>query len=839
MGKLLQDIRYGLRGLLRSPGITAVAVLSLALGIGANSAIFSFVDALLLKSLPVHDPHALVFFGPANGSGNSDGFPDDSMNLFSYSIYREMAEKNQVFSGVATVSSYSFDVHGTLENSAELEGLSVQMVSGTFFQVLGLKPLMGRLFTDADDQVLGGHPIAVISYDWWTSRFAQDPAILGKTFRIDDTIYTIIGVAPRGFAGTTVGEQQDAWVPLQMADVMSQGPHKLNDKYYRWLDIIARRKPGVSVATARVNVNVVLKEILQEYAGSQPSAERLQDIQKANIELTPAAAGKSLLREQFADPLWILMGIVALVLLISCANIANLLLARGTVRQREIAVRMALGAGRGRLVRQFLTESLVLGGIGGAMGIVFSAWATQALLEMVSPKGDLISLDVAPNGRVLAFTLLISIATVLLFGIIPALRTSNVAPNSSLASGRSAAAGARRGVLGKALIVGQVALSLVLLIGAGLFVRSLINLAHVNPGFQTQNVLEFGMDSRASGFTDEAHMGNFYREVEERTNAIPGVKASSFTIFVFNQGSWNEDAWPKDTTTLPRVQNTIFNAVGPGYFATLRLPVLEGRALGPEDTANSPRVAVINETMERRFFPGVSPVGKRIGIGDATSPRNIEIVGVVRNSKFLNLEEDNQSIAYFPYTQYVPDWGIGLYLGHLQVRYAGDAQTVIAGVRAAVSAVNARVPIVRVETLEDRVDNSVASRRLVAQLSGFFGLLAVFLACIGIFGLMSFAVTRRTNEIGIRMALGANRANVVGMVMREVLILMGIGVAIGIPAALACDRWAASMLFGLKPTDPATMTAATTLLLAIALLAGYLPARRAAKVDPMVALRYE
>ncbi|HKS80795.1 MAG TPA: ABC transporter permease [Candidatus Acidoferrales bacterium] len=839
MGKLLQDIRYGLRGLLRSPGITAVAVLSLALGIGANSAIFSFVDALLLKSLPVHDPHSLVFFGPANGSGNSDGFPDDSMNLFSYAIYREMAEKNQVFSGVAAVSSYSFDVHGTLENSAELEGLSVQMVSGTFFQVLGLKPLMGRLFTDADDQVLGGHPIAVISYDWWTSRFAQDPAILGKTFRIDDTIYTIIGVAPRGFAGTTVGEQQDAWVPLQMADVMSQGPHKLNDKYYRWLDIIARRKPGVSVATARVNVNVVLKEILQEYAGSQPSAERLQDIQKANIELTPAAAGKSLLREQFADPLWILMGIVALVLLISCANIANLLLARGTVRQREIAVRMALGAGRGRLVRQFLTESLVLGGIGGAMGIVFSAWATQALLEMVSPKGDLISLDVAPNGRVLAFTLLISTATVLLFGIIPALRTSNVAPNSSLASGRSAAAGARRGVLGKALIVGQVALSLVLLIGAGLFVRSLINLAHVNPGFQTQNVLEFGMDSRASGFTDEAHMGNFYREVEERTNAIPGVKASSFTIFVFNQGSWNEDAWPEDTTTLPRVQNTIFNAVGPGYFATLGLPVLEGRALGPEDTANSPRVAVINETMERRFFSGVSPIGKRIGIGDATSPRNIEIVGVVRNSKFLNLEEDNQSIAYFPYTQYVPDWGIGLYLGHLQVRYAGDAQTVIAGVRAAVSAVNARVPIVRVETLEDRVDNSVASRRLVAQLSGFFGLLAVFLACIGIFGLMSFAVTRRTNEIGIRMALGANRANVVGMVMREVLILVGIGVAIGIPAALACDRWAASMLFGLKPTDPATMTAATTLLLAIALLAGYLPARRAAKVDPMVALRYE
>jgi predicted permease len=584
---------------------------------------------------------------------------------------------------------------------------------------------------------------------------------------------------------------------------------------------------------------VILKGILNEYAGPQPSQERLEAIQNAKIELTSASGGKTLLRGQFENPLWILMGIVGLVLLIACANIANLLMARGTMRRREIAVRMAMGAGRARLIRQFLTESLLLGAIGGLLGIAFASWASSALLTMASPKGDLIPLDVAPGDPVLWFTVLISLLTVALFGIAPAIRSARVSPNVALASGRSADAGMRRGVLGKSLIAGQVAVSLVLLIGAALFVRSLENLMHVDPGFETPNVLVISMDPTATGFADEAHLGPFYREVESRVDAIPGVKASSFSVFVFDQGQWNGDAWPEGDVKLPADQIALYDAISPGYFATLGLPILEGRNFTLGDTGSTPQVAVINETMARRFFPGESAIGKRFGIDGRDGKKGIQIVGVVHDAKFYHLDEGREAIAYFPYAQYVPDWGVGLYLGHFQVRYSGDPQSVTAAIRQAISSVNSNVPIEMVQTLSDRVDNSVASKRLVAQLSGFFGMLAVFLACIGIFGLMSFAVSRRTNEIGIRMALGADQSSVVGMVMKEVLILIGVGLAVGIPVALACDRLAASMLFGLKLGDPATIVGATLVLLGIASLAGYLPARRAGKVNPMIALRYE
>jgi len=502
-------------------------------------------------------------------------------------------------------------------------------------------------------------------------------------------------------------------------------------------------------------------------------------------------------------------------------------------------VRMAMGAGRVRLIRQFLTESLLLGATGGALGIAFASWASSALLTLASPKGDLIPLDVAPGGAVLWFTVLISLLTVALFGIAPAIRSARVSPNVALASGRSADAGIRRGVLGKALIAGQVAVSLVLLIGAVLFVRSLVNLMHVDPGFQTQNVLVVAMDTTATGFTDEAHMGPFYRAVESRVDAIPGVRSSSFSVFVFDQGEWNGQAWPEGDVKLPSDQIAVYDAISPGYFATLGLPILEGRNFTLADAANSPRVAVVNETMARRFFPGESAIGKRFGIDGKDGKKDIQIVGVVHDAKFYHLDEGRQAIAYFPYAQYIPDWGVGLYLGHFQVRFSGDPQSITAAVRQAVSSVNSNVPIETVQTLSDRVENSVASKRLVAQLSGFFGMLAVFLACIGIFGLMSFAVSRRTNEIGIRMALGADRSSVVGMVMKEVIVLIGVGLAVGIPVALFCDRLAASLLFGLEPSDPATIVGATLALLGIASLAGYLPARRAAKVDPMIALRYE
>jgi len=840
MGTLLQDIRYGLRGMRRSPVTTAVATLSLALGIGANTAIFSFVDALILRMLPIEDPRALVFFGPATSSGNSDGFPDGSMSLFSYSIYREMAQKNQVFSGVAAVNSFNMNVYGIVDNSGSAEPLNIQLVSGTYFNVLGVKPVAGHVFTGADDQVLGGHPLAVISYKWWTSRFSGDRSAIGKALKIGNTIYTIVGIASPGFVGTTLGESQDMWIPLQMADEIERGPHKINDKLYRSLDIFARLKPGVSRASANANVNVILKGILQDWAGAQPSQEHLLDIQKASIELEPAGTGKSLLRAQFDKPLWMLMALVGLVLLIACANIANLLLARGAMRQREIAVRVALGAGRVRLIRQLLTESVVLAGIGGALGILFASWASGALFKMATRGPDTVNLDVSLDYHVLGFAFLVCLATVVLFGVVPAMRTADIAPAESLSGGRNGAAGERSSVFGKALIVAQVSLSLVLLISAGLFVRSLVKLTSVETGFQRQNVLWFSVGSFVTGLTDETHLASFYRRVEERTSAIPGVQAASFSVFAFNQGGWSEQAWADgDSAAPPAERNAWYDAVGPGYFATMGSPILDGRPIGAQDTATSPRVAVINETMARRFFRGGSPVGKRFGMGDAAHSKDIEVIGVVRDSKYFQLDEGLRAVAYFPYTQYIPEWGVGLYLSNFQVRFAGNPASIAQSVRDAIAEVNSNAPIRSVQTLAERVDDSVASQRLVAELSGFFGILAVFLACIGIYGLMSFAVIRRTHEIGIRMALGAGRPEVLRMVLREVVMLVGIGLAAGLPVAIAGERWIESLLFGTNPLDPATLAGATLVLLGAAALAGYLPARRAAKLDPIVALRHE
>jgi predicted permease len=840
MRTLWFDLRYGLRGMSRNPGLTAVAVLSLALGIGANTAIFSFIEALILKALPVQDPKALVLFGPGTSSGNSDGFPNDDMRLFSYSIYRTMQQKCGVFSGVAAISSFDYNEHGTIGDGSALEPIDAQLVSGTYFNVLGVKPAIGRVLTDADDQVLGGHPIAVASYGWWTRRFARNPSVVGKTFRIGETAYTIVGVASPGFQGTTVGHSPNVWIPLQMADAISRGPHKLNDKFYRWLDIIARRRPGVTPAQAQANVNVVLRQILEDYAGPQPSTERKQDILKAHIELQSAATGMSFLRRQFAKPLWMLMGIVGLVLLIACANIANLLLARGTMRRRELAMRLALGAGRSRLVRQLLTEGLALAVMGGAAGLLLAAWAGQFLLRMVSTGQVLIPVDVAPDARVFVFTFLVTLATSLLFSMLPALRATRVQPGAALGEGRSAVAYQVHSPLGKALIVSQVALSLVLLVGAGLFVRSLVNLMNVNTGFNPRNVLEVWVDSSATGYTDDARLTNLYHQVESNVDALPGVEASSFSIFTFNGGAWGEDVWPKGKSGARTSEdNASFNAVGTGYFQTMGLPILAGRGIGPEDTATSPRVAVINQTMARRLFPGESPLGKQFETTGSKPGNEIEVVGVVKDAKYTDLDEEPISMAYFPYTQYEPDWGIGLYLGKFVVRYSGDPRLVVPEVKRAIGAANASMPVERVFTLPEKVANSIVYPRLVAQLSSFFGLLAVFLACVGIYGLMSYTVSRRTNEIGIRMALGAQQAHVLRMVMRETVLLVGIGLAIGIPAALAGGRLVASMLFGLKPADPMTILAALALLLLVAAFAGYLPARRAARVDPMAALRYE
>ncbi len=837
LNELAQDIRYGLRQLRRNPGFTVVAVLTLALGIGANTAIFSLMNAVMLRELPVKDPGRLVLLGTGRAAGSTDDFANTL--LYSYPFYRELRRKNQVFSETSAVLSLMFGgMHGRVGRGGSLETMEVQLVSGTYFPMLGVKPILGRAFTEADDEPAGGHPVAVASYSWWRRRFDRAPTILGKTVTFGSTVYTIIGVAPPRFFGTTVGQSPDLWVPLSMEKQVSPGWNGLDDETFQSLYIFGRLKPGVTVAEAQANVNMLAQQLWLESTGSVLSKEKQLALRHAHIELTPAARGLSRLRHEFSLPLLILMTVVGLVLLIACANIANLLLARASARKREIAVRMAIGARRARLVRQMLTESLLIAFLGAGIGIIFAPRAIGALLAMVSGGSQPLPLNVSPDARVLAFTLLVTIATAVLFGLAPALRATRVSLTPALKAGRGAADAGRRNRLGNALIVFQVALSLVLMICAGVFLRSLVNLDDADTGFNKEHVLLFAIDAGDVGYKQDSRLVNLYQQIEQRVSAEPGVRAASMSFFTFNQGAWDNAVAVVGGHPAPGINNDVLeNVVGPSYFAAMGIPLLEGRVFGAEDTAASPKVAVINETMARQFFPGGSPIGRRFHMADNPDPKAnaevFEVVGVVKDAKYLSLRERPWPAAYYPYTQQVK------YIHDLDVRYSGDRASIIAEVRHAVGDVDRNLPISFENTLSEQVDRSIASQTLIAQLSAFFGLLAAFLACIGIYGLMSYAVTRRTNEIGIRMALGAERLGVQWMVMRESLALVAFGSVFGIPLALAADRLVAAMLYGVRPADPISVIGAEIILLTFSALAAYLPARRAAKVDPMVALRYE
>jgi predicted permease len=834
MRTLMQDLKFGLRMLVKNPGFTAVAVLTLALGIGANTAIFSLLNVVMLRELPVENPQQLVLLGKGRAGGSMDDFA--STELYSYPFYREMRQKNQVFSDVSAVLSLHFTkMHGAVGGSADLEPMNVQLVSGSYFSFLGIKPILGCSFTEAEDEPAGGHPVAVLNYAWWDHRFARDPAVVGKTVTLGSAVYTIIGVTPPGFFGTSVGESPDLWIPLSMEKQVSPGWNGLDNVRFQSLYILGRLKKGGEVGQAQANVNLLARQIWQEQAGATLTKRQQEDLEHAQIELTSAARGLSRIRYRAAMPLQILMAVVGLVLLIACANIANLLLARATTREREIAVRMSLGAGRARLIRQMLTENLLLALSGGALGFVVAGWAGNGLLAMMPHGAEPLPLDVTPDARVLGFTFIISLATALLCGIAPALRATRIALSPSLKEGRGAISIASRTPLAKALIVSQVALSLVLLIGAGLFLRTLVNLSNVDAGFNKENVLTFGIDPTAVGYKEDLRLVTLYQQIEQRVSALPGVRADSISFFTFDQGEWTDPVSVMGRTPTPEDDMAAtHNVVGAGYFATMGIPLLLGRAFGPQDTGASPKVAVINETFARWYFPGGSPIGRHFGIGgDPAHSNDIEVVGVVKNAKYQDLRERPFPAAYYPYTQHIQ------YFYDFEVRYTGKPDVIISEVRQAIGQVDHSLPVVYGGTMVEQVNHSLTGQTLIARLSTFFGLLAAFLACIGIYGLMSYAVTRRTNEIGIRMALGAERSGVLWMVMRESLMLVGAGVAIGIPAALAAARLVSSVLYGLKANDPMTIAVSALVMTAVAALAGYLPARRAAKVDPMVALRYE
>jgi len=828
------DIRYGLRTLARNPGFTAVAVLTLALGIGANTAIFSLMNAVLLRNLPVKSPSQLVLFGAGKWGGIMDEVPSRSWQLFSFPFYRDVQADKSVFTDVTAMESMPNDVHGTIGESSDSEAIQARLVSGTYFSTLGVHPILGRTFTEDEDRIPGGSPVAVASYAWWKRRFGGDPSIIGKKMSVGPTVYTVIGVAPAEFFGTTVGESPDVWIPLSMQELLPPGWKGLHDKLFQSLYIIARRKPGVRVAQAQANLNLRFQQFLHEIIGSQPTQKQLDDIQCAFIELTPGALGISRLRAQFSKPLRILMAAVGLVLLIACTNIANLLLARATNRQREIAVRMSIGAGRMRVIRQLMTESFLLATLGAILGTAFATWTSKLLLLMVSAGAQTLPLSVAPDSRVLLFTLLVSLVTPLLFGMAPAWRAARIELNSSLKNGRSTAP--VHSPLTKALIVAQVALSLVLLIGAGLFLRTLVNLTNVDMGFNKNSVLLFQIEPASVGYKEDSRLARLYEQIEQRVTAVPGVQAASFSMFTFNQGSWSEDAWAQQES--PEVKSNreiLYNKVGTGFFSTLGLPLVAGRTFDLQDTANSLKVAVINETMARRFFPNMSPLGRtfRFGGPDAKLENDRTVIGVVKDAKYMALNERRWPAAYLPYSQEVG------YLWDFEVRYSGDAGSIVAAIREAIRQVDPRIPVTGVGTLAEEVDRSVVDQRLTAQLSSVFSIVAVFLACMGIYGLMSYSVVHRRNEIGIRMALGAQQGQVLRLILRQGLLLAAAGVAVGVALAFMLTRFLGSLLFDVRPVDPVTFVCVACLWMLVSLAACYLPARRAMRVDPVVALRYE
>ncbi len=836
--EMFQDLRYGARMLLKDKMFTLVAALSLALGIGANTAIFSLIDALLLRSLPVREPEKLVLFGKGERVGATNDFPNRSWDLFSYPFYREIRRHNEDFSDVGAALSMPWAVHGAIDTTGAGEiakpvRIDVQLVSGAYFSTLGVNAGLGRVITETDDQIAGAHPVAVVSHDWWESRLGADPAAVGKTVTIDKIAYTIIGVAPKEFLGATVGQAPDLWIPLAMETQLPPGHWKGRENpEWQSLYLIARLKNGVSSDQASKSVNLLFKQSLLERAGAQASNERSQDIQRAQIDLTPAGRGLSGLRREFSLSLRILMAVVGVVLLIACANVANLLLARAAARRKEFAVRLAVGAPRSRLIRQLLTESLLLAGLGAVAGILL-AWRLGKLLVLMASTGlEPLPLDVTPNARILGFTLLVSLFSAIIFGTAPALRASRIEPNSSLKSGKGASDAASRSRLGKALVVAQVALSLVLLVGAGLFVRTLINLQNLPSGFDQQNVFVLRIGSTAIGYKG-AQLNSLLGGVEEKVKAIPGVRAASFSLLVF-QGGWSSSVFTRDQIQL-EIQNRIVwnNKVGPDFFAAMGIPLLEGRVFGPQDTDKSQQVAVISETMARRFFPNGSPLGKRFGRGSPENSGQFEIIGVVKDAKYESLTEEWRPIAYYPYSQNIEA------LGAFVVRFSGAPEAVVPQIRRAISEVDRNLPIDEVVSLSERIGRSLVQQKLVARLASFFSALALLLACVGLYGVLSYSVARRTKEIGVRMALGAKRKDVLWLAMREALTLVVAGVVIGLLASLAATRTVSTFLYGLEPNDPMTIATATVLLLALSALASYLPARRASRISPMAALREE
>jgi predicted permease len=832
------DVRYGIRQLWRSPGFTCVALITLALGIGANTAIFSLIDAALLKMLPVRDPEQLVQL-----MSISPTFPVN--DAFSYPAYKALRERPQVLAGaLAFRKLHDID----LEVDGEGGLANGQLVSGNYFPVLGVKAVRGRTLLPSDESVAGENAVAVIGYDYWRSRFALDPNVIGKRILLNNAAFTIVGVTEPEFYGVQPGERIDVSVPLTTITLVrpdfaaAGSPYDtLKAPFRNWLYVMARLKPGVTREQATASLEPVFAQSTREAAAGltgmpydSPAARKA--FLALKLRLDPASQGLAALRRQFSRPLWVVMAIVGLLLLVTCANVANLLLARANAREREIAVRLAMGAGRRRLIRQLITESILLGVGGGALGLALAYWGSKSLLAMMARGRSPVILSVHPDFAVLGFTFAVSVLTAFVFGAIPALRATRVILSQGLAQGaRTTANTSGRSRIGKSLVVVQVAVSLVLIIGAGLLARSLANLKDFYPGFNRDNVLMFTVNPLMIGYKSD--LAELYEQMIDRLRTIPGVRSVSL--------SGHDPLSTSYSTTSVQVQGFVarpgeelapvnIETAGPEYFATMETTVLRGRDFTAADREGSAKVAIVNESMARHYFGDANPVGRLVSIpgyrGDASW---LTIIAEVHDVKAHDLREDAAPMLYMPMLQ-APEAG-----AIFEMRTAMDPAQVETAALDAVKAVNSRLPVFSMKTLGDQVDDSLVEERLVASLSGMFGVLALVLSCVGLYGLMAYMVSRRTVEIGVRMALGAERGEIARMVIGETMLLVAVGLAIGVPAAMGASRLIASQLFGLKPGDPLTIFGACAVMVAVTVLASWLPARRAASVNPIQALRSE
>ena len=828
----MNDLKLAVRGLFRSPLFSIVAILSLALGIGANTAIFTLIDQILLRKLPVKNPDELVMLyqmGPHSGS-NMGG------RMHSYPIYEEYRKRGEPLAEVLARRLASASI--SVDN--QTERVEIEMVSGNFFTMLGVGPALGRVFnSQEDDQIYQGHPSVVLGHNYWVSRFGKDPAVVGKKILVNNYPMTIVGVSAEGFAGIDPARSPQIRVPIQMkpAVVPEWEWVRMADERTRWVQVFARLKPSYTAEAAQGPMQGLFTQIRQ-HEMTLPGAKDWSQFQRdrfmtGQLKVEKAAMGYSSLRNDFSTALVVLMAMVGLVLLIACANVANLLIARGFMRQREIAVRLSLGATRGQLVRQLLTESVLLSFIGGAFGIALSVALTRGLISLI-PADQPLLVQPTPDLRILLFTFSLTLLTGIVFGLLPALRASNPDQWATLKDTVGGIAGTGGSLfLRKGLVAAQVALSFLLLFGAGLFVRSLQNLQTTDTGVELDNLITFQLNPALSGYADQQGV-NFYRDLLDRLNSSPGVKsAGTAAVSILSGDEWDSTMSVEGhKATDGEDMQAFMNSLSPGYFKTMAIPFLEGRDFTRADARKDATVAIVNQKFAKHFFGDKSAIGRHVGFGDGPESKlNIEIVGVVADSLYEGPREGVRRQVF------IPNWGRGGLTFYMRTADASGSAFNL--VRSEVKRLDAWMPVFNMKTLQGQLDETLLSDRLIAMLSAGFGLLATLLASVGLYGVMAFIVARRKKELGLRLALGAEPASVIWLVMKEVVLLLTIGLVIGVPSAIALGRYVSSQLFGIEPNDPWMAVGTMAVLTLVSAAAGMIPATRASRIDPILALRYE